>query len=493
MEYDKVSAPGPPEAKNYPHTNIPGGKNNGTLRVQGPAIDTGILSEPITFPFSGRTAKNRFLKAPMTERLCHWNSENEPISHRGFPSKEYTHLYQRWGEGEIGMIVSGNTMVRYDAVEAYGNPILCDDHDNRVAAFREVTRLAKLHGSLIVAQLSHPGRQGPKALNPHPVSASDVQLKMAWAGNEFAQPRALSISEIKEIVQQFGETAALCHAAGFDGVQVHCAHGYLLAQFLAPTTNKRDDEYGGSFENRSRIIFEIIDEIHRRVPDPRFIVCVKVNSVEFQPGGQTPEDCRNLCQKLEEARVDFIDLSGGTFEGRAFEHKKGTRIPLLPILKSMCLPIARSIESTKARESYFIEFADLLRPLLSKTKLYVTGGFRTASGMVRAVTDSACDGIGLGRPLAAEPYFCKEILSGRVTGAIENSMPRPKNTQASGMQLGQIGGGEKLVSDWSSQKEVKRWLEADRKEEERKIGILPRVDSSGYAPIKAEVGFDYLR
>lgn len=113
--------------------------------------------------------------------------------------------------------------------------------------------------------------------------------------------------------------------------------------------------------------------------------------------------------------------------------------------------------------------------------------------MVRAVTESACDGVGLGRPLAAEPYFCKEILSGRVTGAIENSMPRPKNTQASGMQLVQIGGGEKLVSDWSSQEEVERWLEADRKEEERKIKILPRVDSSGYAPIKAEVGFDYLR
>ena len=169
---------------------------------------------------------------------------------------------------------------------------------------------------------------------------------------------------------------------------------------MALTTNKRTDEYGGSLENRSRIIFEIIEEVHRRVNDPSFIICVKINSVEFQPGGQTPEDCRDLCVKLEEARVDFVDLSGGTFEGRAFEHKK---------------------ESTKARESYFIEFAELIRPLLKKTKVYVTGGFRSANGMVSAVRDGACDGIGLGRPLGAEPYLCKEILEGKITGAIEVS------------------------------------------------------------------------
>ena len=177
------------------------------------------------------------------------------------------------------------------------------------------------------------------------------------------------------------------------------AHGYLLAQFLSLTTNKRTDEYGGDLDNRSRIIFEIIEDVHRRVADPSFIVCVKINSVEFQPGGQTPDACKNLCLKLEQAKVDFVDLSGGTFEGRAFEHKK---------------------ESTKARESYFIEFAEMIRPLLKKTKVYVTGGFRTASGMVRAVQDGACDGIGIARPLGAEPYLCKDILEGRVTGAIEN-------------------------------------------------------------------------
>lgn len=167
-----------------------------------------------------------------------------------------------------------------------------------------------------------------------------------------------------------------------------------------------------------------------------------------------------------------MDLSGGTFEGRAFEHKK---------------------ESTKAREAYFIEFAEMIRPHLKKTKVYVTGGFRTASGMAQAVSQNACDGVGIGRPLAAEPYLCKELLSGKTGGAIENFVPLPQNTQASGTQLHQVGKGEEMVSDWSDEGEVKRWIEAFEKETERKVKLLPKVDSSGYPFIKAEVGFAYLR
>lgn len=167
----------------------------------------------------------------------------------------------------------------------------------------------------------------------------------------------------------------------------------------------------------------------------------------------------------------MTDLSGGTFEGRAFEHKK---------------------ESTKARESYFIEFAEMIRPLLKKTVIYVTGGFRTANGMVRAIQDNACQGIGIGRPLGAEPFLCRDILEGKVTGAIENFVPLPKNTQATGSQLHQIGRGEGLISDWSDKGEVERWKKADEIEEERKIKLLPIVDSSGYPVVKASAGLEYL-
>ena len=158
----------------------------------------------------------------------------------------------------------------------------------------------------------------------------------------------------------------------------------------------------------------------------------------------------------------------------AFEHKK---------------------ESTKKREAYFIEFAEQLRPLLKKTQVYVTGGFRTASGMVSAVEGGACDGVGIGRPLAAEPYLCKEILAGRVTGAIDNYMPLPMNTQASGTQLHQVGKGEGRISDWSVRDEVDRWIKANEIEAKRKESVLPKIDSSGYAWVTAGDGggFEYLK
>lgn len=139
--------------------------------------------------------------------------------------------------------------------------------------------------------------------------------------------------DISKLIRRWGESAFLCHQAGFDGVQLHAAHGCkcnvglqrtsvliltepdLLAQFLSPTTNLRDDMYGGTLENRSRIIFEIIDEVRRRVPDPSFVLCVKLNSVEFQDRGQTTEDFLGFATKLDNAGIDFLDISGGTFEG----------------------------------------------------------------------------------------------------------------------------------------------------------------------------------
>ncbi|KAK7931841.1 hypothetical protein PG985_002553 [Apiospora marii] len=473
IEYDGATATGKPEAENYAHESVkPHDSRGGKLRVKGPALsqeELDILRQPLQLPFSGRTAKNRFLKAPMTERLCQWNQQGEDISVRGFPTAEYEQLYERWGEGEIGIIVTGNIMLKYDAVEGYGNAIMCDDHDSRVKAFRRVTSAAKKHGSLMIAQISHPGRQGNAVLNPNPVSASDVQLQVQWMGTSFNKPRPLSVDEIRSMVADWGETAYLCHRAGFDGVQVHCAHGYLLAQFLSQTTNKRTDAYGGSLENRSRIVLEVIAEIRRRVPDPSFVICVKLNSVEFQPGGSTPDDCRDLCLRLQdEGRVDFVDLSGGTFEGRAFEHKK---------------------ESTRARESYFIEFADMIRPLLTKTLVYVTGGFRTASGMADAVRGGACHGVGIGRPLGAEPYLCRDLLRGAEAGALESFVPVPQSTQATGTQIAQIGHGHAAVSDYSDEDEVRRWGEAFRREAVRKEGCCRWWIRRGFRCLRRRVGF----
>lgn len=133
----------------------------------------------------------------------------------------------------------------------------------------------------------------------------------------------------------------------------------------------------------------------------------------------------------------------------------------------------------------------MIRPHLKTTKVYVTGGFRTIGGMVTAINQGSCDGIGLGRPLAAEPYLCREILNGTVTGALENLSPVSYLTLCSGTQLHQIALGDKTISDWSNQKEVDRWHQALQTENEHKASIFPRIDRSGYPRLIAVNGFNY--
>lgn len=172
--------------------------------------------------------------------------------------------------------------------------------------------------------------------------------------------------------------------------------GYLLAQFLSETTNKRTDKYGGSVENRARLIVEIADAIRQRVTDPAFSIGIKVNSVEFQEGGFSPEDCKVLCGVLEQHGFDYVELSGGTYQSLAFQHKR---------------------ESTKKRESFFLDFAEQIVPELKKTKAYVTGGLRTAKAMVDAL--KTVDGIGLGRPVCNEFDLPHKLITGEAPSAID--------------------------------------------------------------------------
>jgi 2,4-dienoyl-CoA reductase-like NADH-dependent reductase (Old Yellow Enzyme family) len=159
-------------------------------------------------------------------------------------------------------------------------------------------------------------------------------------GMTFAKPHAASTEEIQRVVDGFAHAAEYLDKAGYDGIELHGAHGYLLAQFLSPTTNQRTDKYGGSLENRARLTLEIAQEIRKRVKSD-FIVGIKLNSVEFQEKGFQPEEARELCSLLEKNSFDFVELSGGTYESLAFEHKK---------------------DSTRKRESFFLEFADKITP-----------------------------------------------------------------------------------------------------------------------------------
>jgi len=382
-------------------------------------VSAAPLGKPLDFVFSGKTAPNRFLKAAMTERLSSWNATD--LKARGIPSSKLINVYKRWGEGLSGVILTGNIMIEYDQLEAAGNAIIPREAEfsgERFDAFKKLATASKAHGCLVVAQVSHPGRQCISKIQSDPVSASDIQLEGVTMGMTFNKPHAASKEEIARIVDGFAHAAEYLEKAGYDGIQLHAAHGYLLAQFLSETTNKRTDNYGGSLENRSRIIVEIAQEVRKRV-SKSFIVAIKLNSVEFQDKGFQPEEAKKLCSILEQNQFDFVELSGGTYESLAFAHKR---------------------ESTRHREAFFLEFAEKIAPVLSKTRTYVTGGLKTVGAMISAL--DSVDGVGLGRPMCQEPELPKDILDGKVQGAIKQKLDEDDfglTNTAAGAQIRQLG------------------------------------------------------
>ncbi|KAK4204618.1 hypothetical protein QBC40DRAFT_336796 [Triangularia verruculosa] len=357
-------------------------------------FDPSPLGATLHFEFSGRTAPNRFLKAAATEKVAAWDPDNKAAN--GIPSDELFQLYQAWTSGGFGVIVTGNILIDPDHLEAPGNMIIPFDapfDGARFEGFRQLGSVGKQDGSLMIGQINHPGRQCVSAMQPNPISASDVQLTADLFGTTFSKPRPASIPEIQSVVASFVHAAVYLDKAGWDGIQLHAAHGYLLAQFMSLTTNLRTDSYGGSIANRARIITEIASGIRAQCRKD-FILSIKINSVEFQADGLTVEEAAELCELLEGAGFDFVELSGGTYEEMALMHRR---------------------ESTKAREAFFLDFAEKIAPRLSKTKVFVTGGFRTAKGMVDAL--KSVDGVGLVRAVCNDPGLPRGILEGRKQGA----------------------------------------------------------------------------
>ncbi|CCO32780.1 hypothetical protein RSOLAG1IB_07268 [Rhizoctonia solani AG-1 IB] len=420
--------------------------------------DARLLGESIQMPFSGRVARSRFLKGAMSERMASWDPKD--LSKRGIPSDDLVGLYEGWGKAGYGVILTGNVMLHPEQLEAPGNPILYAPHETpeRIEQFQKMAAAGKAHGSLMVMQISHPGRQVTALVNPTPVGASDIQLADRM-GMSFGKPTPLDKAGIREIVDQFVYTAEAAYRTGFDGVQLHAAHGYLIAQFLSQTTNNRTDEYGGSIENRARIIKEITEAIRARVPDRKFVIGIKVNSVEFQAKGFQPEEAAELCKQLEMMEIDFIELSGGTYEEFGFKHSDvGPR------------------ESTVKREAFFTVFAQQITPRLNKTVVYVTGGFRSVSAMAEAVRLGTCAGVGLGRPAGSDPLLPNEIIQDKVTGATDMKVP-PNDfglgLLATVVQMEAIARGKPVI-DLSDPNELARFQEAAQNHQQRQAEDLQK-------------------
>jgi 2,4-dienoyl-CoA reductase-like NADH-dependent reductase (Old Yellow Enzyme family) len=357
-----------------------------------------LLAEPLTLP-CGATLPNRLAKAAMTEGLA---------DIYGCPTGELDRLYLTWSDGGAGMLLSGNIQIDGDHLERPGNVIIDREPDGEMKrALSHWAAAATRGGNHFWAQISHAGRQTQKLVNPRPKAPSAVKLGLP--GGQFGQPVALTEDEILNLIGRFGTAARVCKEAGFTGVQIHAAHGYLLSQFLSPRSNQRDDRWGGALENRARMLLFTVNTV-RTMVGPAFPISVKLNSADFQRGGFDFDDSLQVAKWLQDAGVDLIEISGGTYEQ-----------PKLLGIEGMEAPEEQNVAaSTLQREAYFVDFAKAMRAEL-KMPLMVTGGFRTRSAMEQALKQGAADLIGLGRPLCYFPEGPKRLLGGM------EMLPRKEN------------------------------------------------------------------
>lgn len=347
------------------------------------------LADPLTLP-CGAIIPNRLAKAAMTEGLA---------TPDGVPTTELERLYGLWSDGGAGMLLSGNIQIDRDHLERPGNVFIDREPDAAMhAALSSWAQAATRNGNHFWAQISHAGRQTMKMINPHPKAPSPVKLGLP--GGQFGEPVALVKAEITEIVQRFALCAAAVKAAGFTGVQVHAAHGYLLSQFLSPRSNQRSDEYGGSLENRARVLMDTVAAVREAVGST-FPVSVKLNSADFQKGGFDFDDSLQVVQWLEQAGVDLIEISGGTYEQPKLLGVEG-----IEAQEQQAVP-----PSTQQREAYFVDFALAMRERIT-VPLMVTGGFRKKEVMQQALDSGGADLIGLGRPMCVMTDAPNQLLAG---------------------------------------------------------------------------------
>ncbi len=347
------------------------------------------LATPLTLP-CGAVIPNRLVKAAMTEGLATMDGVTTP---------ELDRLYGLWSDGGAGVLISGNIQVDRQHLEQPGNVIIDGEPgEERMRALKRWAQTATRGGNHFWAQISHAGRQTPKTINPEPRAPSAVPLELP--GGQFGEPQELTELEIRDIIRRFATAARACKEAGFTGVQIHSAHGYLLSEFLSPKANRRTDRYGGELRNRARVLLNVLKEVREAV-GPDFPVAVKLNSADFQKGGFAFEDSLQVAQWLEKGGIDLIEISGGTYEQPKLVGIAGLEEEEPQNVK----------QSTRMREAYFVDFAIAMQEKVG-VPLMVTGGFRNRKVIEEAVGSGAADLVGLGRPMCVDTDAPRQLLSG---------------------------------------------------------------------------------
>ena len=331
------------------------------------------LSQPLVLP-CGATLPNRIAKAAMTEGVA------DPWLRA---TARHERLYRTWSKGGAGMLLTGNVQVDRTDLERPGN-VAIDQSEPRTYSPEARARLAAwakagtVAGNHLWTQISHAGRQAPRYVTNRPSAPSAVQLDLL--GN-YAQPIALTEAQVLDLIGRFAHAADVAREAGFTGVQVHGAHGYLISSFLSPITNLRSDAWGGSLENRARFLMETIRAVRRAV-GADFPVAVKLNSDDFRKGGFSSDECLQVVRWLNDEALDLLEVSGGTYEQPrliGFEGRAADAVQVRP--------------STRVREAYFLDYAAAIRKV-ARMPMMVTGGFRSRAGMEDALTPSPACGRG---------------------------------------------------------------------------------------------------
>jgi len=317
-----------------------------------------ILFQPLELP-CGVTLKNRIVKSAMSDSLGDGT---------GHPTSEQIRLYQRWARGGVAASIIGEVQGSPGYAEKPGNLVLNDISD--LDRFRELARRGSENDTLLWLQLGHGG-----ALAYAPTSDPKGPSALSLPGLSCAE---LTKDEVYQLPSKFARTAQLAQQAGFGGVQIHAAHGFVLSQFLSPLFNKRNDEYGGAIANRMRLLLDTI-EVTRDVVGPNFPIAVKLNSSDQLEGGLVEDDALEVVAALNNSSIDLIDVSGGTY-----------------------FPGAKTASDGAGHGPYFIEFAKRAREVTTKP-LMLTGGFKTRVQADDAVANGAADVVGLARALILEP------------------------------------------------------------------------------------------
>jgi 2,4-dienoyl-CoA reductase-like NADH-dependent reductase (Old Yellow Enzyme family) len=337
-----------------------------------------VLQRELILP-NGIILSNRIAKSAMSENLSNKHHEPTPI---------LINAYKTWAQSGAGLLITGNIMIDSEAIGEPRNVVV--QNRQNIEILKEWAESVKGTNTHLWAQINHPGRQAMEQINSSLKAPSAVPLKTGGRKKTTKKvPEVLTESEILEIIEAFANTSIILKEAGFSGIQIHGAHGYLVSQFLSPYTNIRKDKWGGTLENRYRFVVEVYRKIRERVGD-NFPVGIKLNSTDFQKGGFSEEESMEVVKILSKEGIDLIEISGGTYEAPAMMGKRK--------------------ESRIKREAYFIDYIENVRKI-TNTPLMLTGGFRTTKVMRDAIASNQLDIIGIARPFAVFPNIGNEIFN----------------------------------------------------------------------------------